>query len=167
MPGGYLLDTNVISETRRSRADPGVIAFLSAVPAESLYLSVLSLGELRKGVEAKRRHDPVAAGPLERWVEDIATMFADRVIPVDTAVARLWGLLSAGRTLPVVDTLIAATAIDRGLTLLTRNIRDVEPTGVATHNPWRDLGEGIAPPFESVLPSASDGSLRGSKGNTE
>ena len=137
MSSGYLLDTNVISETRKTRADSGVTAFLSAADAAGLFLSVLTLGELRKGVEAKRRTDPVAADRLSAWVDGIETIFADRLLPIDAAAARCWGELSAGRSLPVIDTLIAATAIRHGLTLVTRNTRDVEATGVALVDPWR------------------------------
>ncbi len=133
---GYLLDTNVISETRKTRADSGVMAFLSAADAGGLFLSVLTLGELRKGVETRRRTDPLAADRLDAWVEEIEVTFADRVLSVDVAVARLWGELSAGRSLPVIDTLIAATAIGHGLTLVTRNTRDVESTGVLLLDPW-------------------------------
>src|SRR5579863_6270115 len=105
---GYLLDTNVISETRRTRADAGVIAFLSTADAARLFLSVLTVGELRKGVEVKRRTDPVTAALLGTWVDNIETTFADRLLPLDTAAATLWGKLSAGRSLAVIDTLIAA-----------------------------------------------------------
>ena len=133
----YLLDTNVLSETRKFRADSGVMAFLSASKAESLFLSVLTLGELRKGVEAKRRTDPALADQLSRWVDGIETTFADRVLHVDTATARCWGELSAGRSLPVIDTLIAATAINHHLTLVTRTTRDVASTGVTIVNPWQ------------------------------
>jgi predicted nucleic acid-binding protein len=134
---GYLLDTNVVSETRRTRADSGVMAFLSAADAAGLFLSVLTLGELRKGVGAKRRTDPNAADRLGAWVDGIETVFADRVLPVDAAAARIWGELSAGRSLPVIDTLIAATAIGRGLTLVTRNTSDVASTGVPLVDPWQ------------------------------
>lgn len=135
---GYLLDTNVISETRKSRADEGVIAFLSAADAEGLFLSVLTLGEMRKGVAARRRADPAAADALAAWVDGIETTFADRVLPVDAAAARGWGELSASRSIPVIDTLIAATAISRGLTLVTRNTRDVRSTGVPLVDPWQE-----------------------------
>jgi toxin FitB len=134
---GYLLDTNVISETRKARADSGVIAFLSAAEAAGLFLSVLTLGELRKGVAAKRRTDPGAADQLGAWVDGIETTFADRVLPIDTATARRWGELSANRRPPVIDTLIAASAISHGLTLVTRNTRDVESTGVPLVDPWQ------------------------------
>ena len=83
MPAGYLLDTNLISETRKTRADAGVMAFLTAADAAGLFLSVLTLGELRKGVEAKRRTDAVAAAHLSAWVDGIETTFADRVLPLD------------------------------------------------------------------------------------
>ena len=137
MPAGYLLDTNLISETRKTRADAGVMAFLTAADAAGLFLSVLTWGELRKGVEAKRRTDAVAAAHLSAWVDGIETTFADRVLPLDAAAARLWGELSASRTLPVIDTLIAATAITHGLTLVTRNTHDVAGTGVPLVDPWR------------------------------
>ena len=137
MAAGYLLDTNVISETRKTRADPSVTAFLDAADSAGLFLSVLTLGELRKGVAARRRSDPVAADRLGAWVDGIETMFADRVLPVDATVARLWGELTAGRSLPVIDTLIAATAIASGLTLATRNTRDVEATGIPLVDPWQ------------------------------
>jgi toxin FitB len=137
VPAGYLLDTNLISETRKLRADAGVMAFLTAADSAGLFLSVLTLGELRKGVEAKRRNDAATAARLEAWVDDIETIFADRVLPLDVAAARLWGELSARRSLPVIDTLIAATAISRGLTLVTRNTRDVAATGVPLFDPWQ------------------------------
>ncbi len=134
---GYLLDTNVISETRKARADAAVISFLSGLDAEGLFLSVLTLGELHKGVAARMRVDPVAAGQIGVWVDGIKASFADRVLPVDAAIARTWGELSSCRSLPVVDTLIAATALRHGLTLVTRNVRDVEATGVRLLDPWR------------------------------
>jgi predicted nucleic acid-binding protein len=137
MASGYLLDTNVISETRKIRADEGVMAFLSATDGASLFVSVLTMGELRKGVEAKRRTDPIAAENLGKWVDGIETTFADRILPINAAVARIWGERSAGRTLPVIDTLIAATAISHDLALVTRDTKDTEETGVRLINPWK------------------------------
>jgi toxin FitB len=137
VPAGYLLDSNFFSETRKIRADAGVVAFLAAADTAGLFLSVLTLGELRKGVAAKRRSDAATAARLGAWVDDIETTFVDRVLPVDAAAARLWGEMSAGRSLPVIDTLIPATAIARGLTLVTRNIRDVAATGVPLVDPWQ------------------------------
>lgn len=137
MATGYLLDTHVVSETRKSRADRGVIAFLSAAEPAGLFLSVLTLGELRKGVAASRRTDPGTADQLGAWVDGIETTFADRVLPIDAATARHWGELCANRSRPVIDTLIAATAIRHGLTLVTRNTRDVASTGVPLVDPWQ------------------------------
>ena len=134
---GYLLDTNVISETRKVRANGGVTAFLAAAEPSGLFLSVLTLGELRKGVAAKRRTDPTAADQLGAWVDGIETTFVDRVLTIDVATARRWGELSAIRSLPVIDTLIAATAISHGLTLVTRNTRDVTSLDVPLIDPWR------------------------------
>jgi predicted nucleic acid-binding protein len=136
MTAGYLLDTNVVSETRKIRADPRVTGFLDATSGDRLYLSVLTLGELRKGVALRRRRDATIADRLGAWVDEIESTFADRVIPVDAAAAQIWGELSAGRSLPVVDTLIAATAMARDLILVTRNTSDVAMTGVRVLNPW-------------------------------
>jgi toxin FitB len=100
-------------------------------------MSVLSLGELRKGVEAKRRSDPVAADRLGEWADSIESTFSDHLLPIDVPVAQRWGELSAARSLLVIDTLIAATAISHDLTLVTRNTRDVAATGVLLLDPWR------------------------------
>jgi toxin FitB len=135
-PVAYLLDTNVLSESRRKKPDEGVIAFLQAIDSSALYLSVLSIGELRKGIAAKRRTDPSAAKALAGWLEGLELGFADRMIPVNAAVARLWGDWSADRPRPVIDTLLAATAAQHSLTFVTRNTRDVGGLPVKVHNPW-------------------------------
>ena len=133
----YLLDTNVLSETRRKQADERVIRFVSSAEPSVLFLSVLTLGELRKGVALKGRSDPSAARALGSWVDGLEFSFADRVLGVDAATARLWGELSAQRPRPVVDTLLAATAVVHGLTLVTRNTADVLDTGVSLFDPWK------------------------------
>jgi predicted nucleic acid-binding protein len=135
-PVEYLLDTNVVSETRKKKADAGVTAFLEAVDSSALYLSVLTLGELRRGVAAKKRDDPAAAKSLAAWAEGLEIGFADRILGIDAAAARLWGDWSAERPRPVVDTLLAATAAAHGLTLVTRNMRDVQDVPVKVLNPW-------------------------------
>lgn len=137
MAAGYLLDTNVISETRKVRADPGVMSFLKGADEASLFVSVLTLGELRKGVEARRKADSAAANRLDAWVNDIETSFFDRILLIDVPIARLWGELSSSRSLPVLDTLIAATAMVHELTLVTRNTKDIKATGVPFIDPWR------------------------------
>ena len=137
-PTAYLLDTNVSSETRKKKADPGVMAFLEAADSSSLYLSVLTLGELRKGVAGKRRTDPAAAKSLAAWVEGLEIGYADRILGIETAVARLWGDWSADRPRPVIDTLLAATAVVHGLTLVTRNTRHVKGLPVKVVNPWSE-----------------------------
>ena len=137
MAAGYLLDTIVISETRKKEADGRVMAFLAAADAAGLFISVLTLGELRKGIAMKRRTDPAAADQLADWADGIERNFADRVLSIDTAIARIWGDLSAGRSLPVIDTLIAATAIGHDLVLVTRNTSDVTATGVQHLDPWQ------------------------------
>ena len=134
----YLLDTNVLSETRKKKADAGVIAFLQAAEASTLYLSVLTLGELRKGVAKKKREDAEMAKRLADWVDGLEYSFADRILGVDAATARLWGDWSSERPRPVVDTLLAATAVQHGLTLVTRNIRDVRGIAVKLLDPWKE-----------------------------
>ncbi|HVV93675.1 MAG TPA: type II toxin-antitoxin system VapC family toxin [Hyphomicrobiales bacterium] len=137
MAGGYLLDTNVVSETRKVRPHGGVMAFLAGADQGRLFLSVLTIGELRRGVAIRRRSDPATADQLGAWVDGIETLFADRLLPIDAATAARWGELSAERSLPVIDTLIAATAMACDLTLVTRNVRDVASTGVSLIDPWQ------------------------------
>lgn len=132
----YLLDTNVVSETRKKKADSGVMAFLRGVDSSSLYLSVLTAGELRKGVVAMRRQDPAAAKSLAAWVEGLEAGFADRIVGIDRAIARLWGEWSSDRPRPVIDTLLAATASVQGLILVTRNVRHLSGLPVKLVDPW-------------------------------
>jgi hypothetical protein len=135
-PVAYLLDTNVVSETRKKTPDAGVIAFLQSAESASLYLSVLTIGELRKGIAAKRLTDPALAKSLAAWAQGLEVGFSDRILNVDAAVARLWGEWSADRPRSVVDTLLAATAVVHGLTLVTRNTRDAQGLPMKLINPW-------------------------------
>jgi hypothetical protein len=135
---GYLLDTNVLSETRKPQPNGGVLAFIEKSEESGLFVSVLTLGELRKGVEAKRRTDPLQASLLSAWVDGIETTFADRFLPVDRRVASIWGEVAAGRSLPLIDALLAATAFAHGLTLVTRNVKDVQSARVPVINPWSE-----------------------------
>ncbi len=127
---GYLLDTNVISETRRVKANTKVTAFIASAAATGLFVSALTVGELWKGVALKQRTDKLAAAQLAGWVQGIETAFGSQVLPVDAAVARIWGELCAARSLPVIDTVIAATALAHSLILVTRNGKDFAATAV-------------------------------------
>ncbi len=138
---GFLLDTNVISELIKPRPEPGVVRWVEESDENLLYLSVLTLGEIRKGVAAL----PLSARrmALEAWLEsDLRLRFTKRILAIDEEVAGRWGVLAGqaqkdGRGLPVIDGLLAATAIHHNLTLVTRNDCDISFTGVALFNPWQ------------------------------
>ncbi len=133
---GYLIDTNVVSEGRRKRGDPRVAAFMGSLEGRPVFISVLTLGELRKGAELRRRNDVAGAEALDQWIVEIETKYSERTLSVDRPVAEAWGRLAAVRSRQVVDTLIAATAMVHDLILVTRNTRDFADTGVALVNPW-------------------------------
>jgi hypothetical protein len=134
----YLIDTNIISEVRKGdRCDPHVSAWYASVAGEELFLSTLVLGEIRKGVELARARDAGKATVLERWLRQVEAAFDGRVLGVDNAVSDQWGRMSATRPVPVIDGLLAATALTHGLTLVTRNDRDVAGLGAAVLNPFR------------------------------
>jgi predicted nucleic acid-binding protein len=141
---GFLLDSNVISEVVRPGPEPLVLEWLEAADESLLYLSVLTLGEIRKGIatlpQSKRR------AQLETWLEvELRARFSGRVLPIDAGVADRWGLLTAeatrrGKTLATIDALLAATAFHFNLTIVSRNANDFAPTSVPLLNPWeRDL----------------------------
>jgi predicted nucleic acid-binding protein len=132
----YLLGTNVVSELRRPRPSEAVLAWFDSVGSRDLWLSVLVLGEIRQGIEQLARKDPEQAGIREKWLVDLADLFADRVVPVTAEVADLWGRLNVPDRLPAVDGLLAATALVHGWTLVTRNVADVARTGVRVLNPF-------------------------------
>ena len=132
----YLLDTNVVSELRRKTPAPRVLAWFRAADPAALYLSVLTLGEIAKGAESLSRRDAAAGRALHAWLDGLREHYADRLIPVNTEIAEAWGRLSAARPLPVIDGLLAATALVRAMTLVTRNARDVKGTGAAVIDPW-------------------------------
>lgn len=133
----YLLDTNVISELRKGRrADKNVTSWFAGLADEEVFLSVLTIGEIRRGIESVRRRDPDAAAALDRWLALVSEAHGDRVIPIDRAITEEWGRMNVPDPLPVVDGLLAATARVLGLTLVTRNIADVEGTGVELLDPF-------------------------------
>lgn len=134
----YLLDTNVISELRRKSPDAGVVDWFAQRPASTLYLSVLTLGELRKGIEGLP--DTKRRGLLLDWLEtELPLFFSGRILPIDGKVADRWGRMvaAAGCPVPAVDSLIAATAAHHGLSLVTRNNCDFANFGLEVIKPWR------------------------------
>jgi len=133
----YLIDTNVISELRKGRrCDANVARWFDSVGDEEIFLSVLTIGELRRGVELIRRRDPVSAESLDTWLAQVLSTHAGRFLPVDSSVAEQWGELNVPNPVPVVDGLLAATAIVNGLTLATRNVGNIAGTGVPCLNPF-------------------------------
>lgn len=132
----FLLDTNVISEIRKRQPHSQVKTWFATVEARQLYLSVLVLGEIQQGIERLRDRDAAQARALTSWLDRLRSGFADRVVPVTLESALTWGRLNAERTLPVVDGLLAATAITHDWTLVTRNEQHVAGTGVRLLNPF-------------------------------
>ena len=132
----WLVDTNVLSELRKGdRANAGIRAWFADAREDELFTSVLVLGEIRRGIESIRRRDLPSAIALEQWLTRLATDFADRVLSVDARVADRWGSLNVPDPIPTVDGLLAATALVHDLVLVTRNLRDVERTGVRLCDP--------------------------------
>lgn len=138
---GYLLDTNVVSELRKGeRANPNVRAWFRAAAEDELFVSVLVLGEVRCGIERVRASDPAQARALERWLKVLETDYVDRALPVTAAISDRWGRLSAIDPSSTIDCLMAATALENDLTLVTRNVPDVARTGVNLLDPFRAPG---------------------------
>lgn len=132
-----LLDTNVLSEARKAaRAHPALVAWWRLARSDQLHLSVLTLGEMRLGVERLRPCDPSRAASLDQWIAGTVSDFGARVLRVDAAVCDAWGRIAAGRSVRVVDSLLAATALAHNLGLVTRNTRDVDGLGVPLLNPF-------------------------------
>lgn len=136
----YLLDTNLVSEMIKPRRDEGVEAFLRDTPEADQFLSVMTIAEIRDGVDRMRRGTP--RDRLALWLEHgVPTRFRGRILPVDEDVADAWGRLAAvhyfsERDVDILDGFIAATALVRGMTVVTRNVRDFKPLGVTILNPW-------------------------------
>lgn len=134
---GFLIDTNVVSELRKGKkANAKVRQWFESTDESDIYLSVLTLGEIRNGVERLRRRDLASAAVLESWLQQLVMTTTDRVLPITPAIADCWGRLGVPDPLPVIDSLLAATALVHGLTLATRNVADVKRTGVPVFNPF-------------------------------
>jgi len=134
---GYLLDTDILSEARKGqRANAAVLAWFDRVQDEELFLSVLVLGEIRKGIEQARPRDPSKAQALEAWLQGVEETYSDKIFPITYKIAARWGSLSALRPISVIDGLLAATALTHDLMFVTRNAQDVSHTGVKLLNPF-------------------------------
>ena len=131
----FLLDTDVLSALRRRDRNPGVVRWVESQRTADLHISVVTVGEIERGITQQQRENPSFARDLGVWLDRVLSLYSDRVLPVDTATARRWGQLSATLGHDGADLLIAATAIEHGLTVVTRNVRHFEPTGVAVLNP--------------------------------
>ena len=146
-PSGFLLDTNVVSELMKPRPSPRVVAWIAATPESLLYLSVLTIGEIRKGIDLLD-DDHRRRTALQAWLDrDLRVRFSGRLLPLDDSVAERWGQIEAlarrrRATLPTLDAQLAATALQHGLTFVTRNTNDVRTTGVPCFNPWSDRAAG-------------------------
>jgi predicted nucleic acid-binding protein len=133
----FLLDTNVISELTRKRPSAKVVGWLQSVASADLFLSVISLGEIRKGIELKRARDPNGAVQLETWLQAIVLRYRSRLLGFDEEAADRWGrIMAAVPTVPIEDGQLAATALRHGLTLVTRNVRHAARTGVPHFDPF-------------------------------
>jgi hypothetical protein len=131
----YLLDTNVVSELRKTRPHGGLLAWLTGVPEDFVHISVVTLGELQAGVERTRRQDPTKAAEIEAWLDGVADW--DRILPMDGRVFREWARLMADSPVQLAqDAMIAATARVRGLTVVTRNVRDFKSFDVPVLDPF-------------------------------
>ncbi|HSK00140.1 MAG TPA: type II toxin-antitoxin system VapC family toxin [Kofleriaceae bacterium] len=134
----FLVDTNIISEVRKGpRCDPNVAAWYASVDDSELFLSVLVLGEIRKGIELARPRDPAKARALEAWLAEVEIAFDDRTFSIDRRTCDEWGRMSAQRPIPVIDGLLAATAKVHRITLVTRNEADIAGLGASVLNPFK------------------------------
>jgi predicted nucleic acid-binding protein len=135
----YLVDTNVRSELRKgTRAHPEVRTLFADIPEEEIFLAAVTVGEIRRGIErVRRRGDAPQAEHIEAWLEDVLSRYADRVLHFDLDCAQLWGHLMAWNAHNPVDKQIVATAFVFDLTIVTRNVRDFEGSGVRLLNPWQ------------------------------
>lgn len=138
----YLIDTNVVSEVRKHSPNPHVLAWYEQARTTELFLSVLTIGEIRLGIERLRGKDAAQADRLEQWLHGLQTAYADHIVGIDTETATEWGRISAPEPLPVIGGLLAACAKVRGWTLVTRNTADVARTGARLLNPFEPAARG-------------------------
>ena len=134
----YLIDTVVLSEMRKRRRHPGIVRWLQGKTADTLFLSAVTIGEVERGIDLQRAGDPVFAEALASWLDRTIELYADRILPVTTPIARRWGRLGARIGHGGADLLIAATALEFGLIVVTRNIRHFAPTGAVVEDPFAE-----------------------------
>ena len=132
----FLVGTDVLSALRRRERHPKLAQWLAGQRTADLYLSAVTVGEIERGITQQRRHDPSFAHELAIWLDRVLAWYGDRIVPIDIATARRWGQLSAILGHSGADLLIAATALEHGLTVITRNVRHFAPTGVPVINPF-------------------------------
>ena len=132
----YLLDTDVLSSLRKRKRDPNVVAWIGSVAPADLFLSAITIGEIERGIERQRTVNPTFADELAGWLDVTLRAYDERILPMRVDIARRWGRLAAQIGNQGIDLAIAATALEHGLTVVTRNVSDFEPTGVATLNPF-------------------------------
>jgi hypothetical protein len=132
----YLLDTNVLSELRRTRPNRGVERWYEAAADADMHLSVMTIGEFRKGLARLRRKDPERAAALALWLDHVLVPYESRVLPITPEIANVWGELNDPEPIPVIDAYIAATAIVHDMVLVTRNVKDFQRTGARLLNPF-------------------------------
>ena len=132
----FLIDTVTLSELRRRQRDPMVVKWFARQRTADLFLSVVSIGEIERGIARQRTSDPAFAGALALWLDRVLGLYGERILPFDLRAARRWGALSAAIGNDSADLMIAATALEHGLTVVTRNASDFEPAGVAVLDPF-------------------------------
>lgn len=133
----YLLDTNVLSEIRKGKnGNAAVREWWSGTEVSDLHISVMVVGEIRRGIDRLHPRSPARVRELENWLVSVIHAFGERLLNVDRNVANIWGTMTVGRTLPLVDGLLAATALAHDLTLVTRNTKDIKDCGARLFNPW-------------------------------
>jgi predicted nucleic acid-binding protein len=133
----FLIDTVTLSELRKRKRDPMGVKWFERQRTTDLFLSVISIGEIERGITRQRTTDPAFAGALAEWLDRVLTLYGERILPFDLRASRRWGALSAALGNDSADLMIAATALEHGLTVVTRNVSDFEPSGVAVLDPFR------------------------------